>query len=384
MGTHLLSPHFQLCTESRTRMVPDRGLTDHKQSGVKGKKIRLTYAFTSNADGSEKLQPFIIGKAARPRAFNKQSGAQLGFYYRNNAKAWMTAHLYQDWIEKWDRKLQAEGRKILLLQDNFSGHIVPSNLQNIRVENFEPNLTAHVQPKDQGIIRCFKAHYRAKFIQRAVNRYDEGITPANIYDINQLQAMRMADEAWSEVDTTTIRNCWHKAGILPDLTSTSSRTTQPSVPISSLVHDTSLQTNPTAEAERQVEIALDDLVATGALRTQNRMDINALLNPDGESHILTETSDKEIYHAVMDSIKARENIDINGGDNVDDDSPMEPHPTRREVLRALSTISKCIEASNDPIARKLDTLMGTFSRQLRLNETQSMRPTLVTDFFQKS
>jgi hypothetical protein len=114
------------------------------------------------------------------------------------------------------------------------------------------------------------------------------------------------------------------------------------------------------------------------------MDINALLNPDGESQVLTETSDKEIYHAVMDSIKACENIDINGGDNVDNDSPMEPHLTRCEVLRALSTIGKCIEASNDPIACKLDALMGTFSQQLRLNETQSMRPTLVTDFFQKS
>jgi len=365
-------------------MVPDRGLSDHKQSGVKGKKIRLTYAFTSNADGSEKLRPFIIGKAARPRAFNKQSGAQLGFYYRNNAKAWMTARLYQDWIQQWDRELQVEGPKILLLQDNFSGHIVPPNLQSIRVENFEPNLTAHVQPKDQGIIQCFKAHYRAKFIQQAVDRYDEGITPAKIYDINQLQAMRMADRAWSEVDTTTIRNCWRKAGILPDLTSTSSHTSQPSIPISSLVHNTSPQADPIVEAERQVQIALDDLVATGALQAKNRMDINTLLNPDDESHISTETSDKEIYHAVMDSIKARENIDINGGDDVDDDSPVEPPPTRREVLKALSTIGKCLEDSNDPIARKLDTLLGTFNWQLRLKEIQNMRPTLVTDFFQKS
>jgi hypothetical protein len=96
------------------------------------------------------------------------------------------------------------------------------------------------------------------------------------------------------------------------------------------------------------------------------------------------TSDKEIYRAVMDSIKARENIDINGGDDVDDDSPMEPRPTRREVLKALSTIGKCIEDSNDPIARKLDILLGTFNRQLHLKETQSMRSTLVTDFFQKS
>jgi len=146
-------------------MAPDRGLSDCKHSGVKGKKHRLTYAFTSNADGLEKLPPFVIGKAARPRAFNKKTGTQLGFYYRNNAKAWMTAHLYQDWISDWDRDLQRRGRKIMLLQDNFSGHIVPPGLQNIRVENFEPNLTAHVQPKDQGIIRCFKAHYRKEFIQ---------------------------------------------------------------------------------------------------------------------------------------------------------------------------------------------------------------------------
>ena len=123
------------------------------------------YAFTSNADGSEKLPPLVIGKAAWPRAFKKKTGTQLGFYYRNNAKAWMTSQIYQDWIQQWDRKLQEKKWKILLLQDNFSGHIVPDGLQNIRVKNFEPNLTAHVQPKDQGIIRCFKAHYRASFIQ---------------------------------------------------------------------------------------------------------------------------------------------------------------------------------------------------------------------------
>ena len=146
-------------------MAPDRGLSDRKQAGVKGKKTRLTYTFTSNADRSEKLRPFIIRKAVRPWAFNKKTDEQLGFYYWNNAKAWMTTYLYQEWIEQWDRELQAKGCHILLLQDNFSGHIPPNNLQNIQVENFEPNLTAHVQPKDQGIIRCFKAHYRTTFIQ---------------------------------------------------------------------------------------------------------------------------------------------------------------------------------------------------------------------------
>jgi hypothetical protein len=37
---------------------------------------------------------------------------------------------------------------------------------------------------------------------------------------------------------------------------------------------------------------------------------------------LTETSDKEIHQAVIDSITARENLDINSGDDVDDDGPL--------------------------------------------------------------
>jgi hypothetical protein len=106
-------------------MTPDWGLSDRQQSGVKGNKNRLTYAFTSNTDGSNKLPPFIIGKAAQPRAFQKKTGTQLGFYYQSNAKAWMTAQLYQDWIQQWDQQLRESGHKILLLQDNFSGHIVP-------------------------------------------------------------------------------------------------------------------------------------------------------------------------------------------------------------------------------------------------------------------
>ena len=359
-------------------MVPDKGLSDRKHSGVKGQKARLTYALASNATGSEKLPPFIISKAARPRAFNKKTGTQLGFYYRNNAKAWMTAQLYQDWIQQWDRELQAKGREVILFQDNFSGHIVPDGLQNIRVENFEPNLTSHVQPNDQGIIQCFKAHYRARFIQRAVDRYDEGITPAEIYDINQLQAMQIADLAWHDVDATTISNCWQRVGILPDMNPLSAPTNPPLIPVSSLINDI-------AHAENQVEAALDDLVLTGALQKTNRMDVKSLLNPAGESQILIETSDAEIYHAVMDAADAYANMEINGGDDVDDDDvSLEPCPTRRDVLKAVSTISRYIEDLNNPVAHKMEALFGSFNMQLRLDETRSMKPTHLTDFFERA
>ena len=46
------------------------------------------------------------------------------------------------------------------------------------------------------------------------------------------------------------------------------------------------------------------------------MDIEFLLNPAGKSHTLEETSDKEIYQAVIDLIAASENIKINGGDDI--------------------------------------------------------------------
>ena len=196
--------------------------------------------------------------------------------------------------------------------------------------------------------------------------------------------MRIAEAAWREVNTTTIRNCWHKAGILPEMDS-ASHTIQPSIPISSLLHDPATsEADPVAQAEKQVEAALDDLVAMGALQGKNRMDIESLLNPADESQVLTGTSDEDIYQAVIDSIAARENIEINGGDNVnEDDIPIEPRPTRRDILKAASTINRYLDDLNNPIARKLEGLLGSFNRQLHLEESQSTKETVITDFFQR-
>ena len=70
-------------------------------------------------------------------------------------------------------------------------------------------------------------------------------------------------------------------------------------------------------------------------------------------------------------------------DDVDDDSdgPVEPYPTCREVLKAVSTIGKYTNDLNDPFARKIEALLGSFTRQLRLEETGHMKNTVLTDFF---
>jgi hypothetical protein len=49
-------------------------------SGKKKDKFRITIAVACNAQG-DKLEPFFIGRAEKPRCFKKQTPAQCGFYY---------------------------------------------------------------------------------------------------------------------------------------------------------------------------------------------------------------------------------------------------------------------------------------------------------------
>ena len=111
--------------------------------------------------------------------------------------------------------------------------------------------------------------------------------------------------------------------------------------------------------------------------------IESLLNPDDESNVLTETYDVEIYRAVVDAIEARENIEITGGDDVDDvdDTPLDPRPTYRDVLKAASTLRRYTDNLNDPTARKMEALLASFNMKLRLDESRSLKSTVLTDYF---
>jgi len=135
-----------------------------------------------------------------------------------------------------------------------------------------------------------------------------------------------------------------------------------------------------------VEAALDELVATGAPQTANHMDIDSLLDQLGESLVLTEVSDKKIYQAVINAIAAHDNLDLNGHDDGNDgdsieEASLEPPPSWRDVAKAVATINRYIEELNDPLARKVEALLGTFNRQLHLNEAKSLKDTLMTDYF---
>ena len=55
-----------------------------QMSGKKASKFRITIRFAVNADGSEKLAPFYIGRYVKLWCFGRQGPNERGFYYRSN------------------------------------------------------------------------------------------------------------------------------------------------------------------------------------------------------------------------------------------------------------------------------------------------------------
>lgn len=191
------------------KCLPDKTLTfkNDKCSGGKRSKERVTLLLAANADGSEKLKPYMIGKYAKPRCFIGIRSFPIT--YRANSKAWMTSQLFQEWLSDLDKEMQSQKRKILLLVDNCSAHqLAPEPLKNVRVEFLPPNTTSKLQPLDAGIIKCFKGLYRKDIVARLIDAIDSGKED----NIDILTAMKIAHKAWTNISPQTIRNCFRACG----------------------------------------------------------------------------------------------------------------------------------------------------------------------------
>ena len=105
--------------------------------------------------------------------------------------------------------MSVAGRRILLLVDNCSAHIVASTMGNVKLMFLPPNCTAAVQPLDQGVIRAFKAQYRGRLLRQIILQLDEttGYRSPSVLD-----ALFMVVDAWDAVRQSTIVGCWRNAG----------------------------------------------------------------------------------------------------------------------------------------------------------------------------
>jgi len=137
----------------------------------------------------------IIGKSAKPRCFKNIKITNLPVSYLANKNAWMTAEIFTSWLKDWDKELEKQSRKILLIVDNAGPHPNLIDLKNITLEFLPPNTTSLIQLLDMGIIMNLKIHYRGllvAYILKAIK--DNLVTPSTCpidisSKINILQAI---------------------------------------------------------------------------------------------------------------------------------------------------------------------------------------------------
>lgn len=135
---------------------------------------------------------------------------------------------------------------------------------------------------------------------------------------------------------------------------------------------------PIIRIEDLLSESLNALVATGALQHANLMSLEQLLNPPGEhGSVHAPITDEEIYQEVLKF------EDVEGFAEVsDDDEPIEvARPTRREALNAMAILQNFAITMEDPIARKLEGILGSFGRQMRLKESKDLVNTTITQYF---
>jgi hypothetical protein len=105
----------------------------------------------------------------------------------------MNGAIMKEWLEWFDWRM--DGRKVLLLLDNFSAHesaLQSVELKNVKVVFLPPNTTSLCQPCDQGIIRALKGHHRQSFSRWCLEQWEEGKDP--IEECQPFEGYQMGSE----------------------------------------------------------------------------------------------------------------------------------------------------------------------------------------------
>ena len=195
------------------RLLPDKTMAYKGEAvhGTKTAKDRITVLCCANMDGSHKLPLLVIGKFKNPRCF--KGVGTLPVSYEANKKAWMTGELFIKWLTDFDKKINLENRKVLMVVDNCPAHPKNINLKATELLFLPPNVTSMAQPCDMGIINNLKHHYRGALLSKVIQHLNSG---ANFSDFKPslLDAIVLIKSSWAKVQESTVANCFRKAGFV--------------------------------------------------------------------------------------------------------------------------------------------------------------------------
>ena len=182
-----------------------------------GHKNRVSVLFSCNAAGTERMKPFIIGRAVRPRCFGKSSAGELGFDYIANQRAWMNQDVFFQWILRSNYEIaKTPGRQVVLLLDNASchgTHLQLPILSNVTVYFLPARTTSILQPLDAGVIAAVKKRYIERITRVGLDRLSNNETN-DTYQVDLKFGIEWLYKIWAQMSADVIRNCWVKTKIL--------------------------------------------------------------------------------------------------------------------------------------------------------------------------
>uniref|UniRef100_A0A1B6JVI3 HTH CENPB-type domain-containing protein n=1 Tax=Homalodisca liturata TaxID=320908 RepID=A0A1B6JVI3_9HEMI len=191
--------------------------------GFKTSKDRITVALCSNASGTHKLPLFVIGKAAKPRAFKNINMDALPVYYRSQKSAWMDTYLFREWfvcefvpkVKKHLAKSKLPAKALLLLDNapTHDEHLQCDDEKEIKLLFLPPNVTSLQQPMDQGVIECFKRKYRRKLLSEVLSKLetDDSLDLTKVLkSVNMKDVVYMSAKAYDEIPPSTFVKSWKK------------------------------------------------------------------------------------------------------------------------------------------------------------------------------
>jgi hypothetical protein len=92
-------------------MSPSQTLSTKPVPGRKKDKTRITVLLGINATGTNKLKPWVIGNAKRPRPLSKVNLERLSVFYHGNKKAWMNSVVFKEVLCEMDSYFRAKTKK---------------------------------------------------------------------------------------------------------------------------------------------------------------------------------------------------------------------------------------------------------------------------------
>lgn len=325
-------------------------LTPSRSYAIKGKsfrtgkhsKERVTLLLCANMSGSEKLPPLLIGKSANPRCFKGVTRKPVR--YRFNKKAWMTAVLFEEWLNSVNAQMVTQKRKVLLFLDNCTAHAMHLKFSNLTLCPLPANTTSVLQPMDQGIIKCFKCFYRRRLIRHIVYELEMNaeMTIEKV-KVDLLMASKWIRAAWTDVTEATIRNCFRKAGFIYDEEEGEEEEEQMEVEEMPSIE----QVGGTAVSMEDFAAA-DDGVCVAGSTEENRI-------PDEGEEDMTDTDEEA------------------------DETVALAQPSVREAISALKTVQKFLlyKGSGEQQERVLDSLEDL----LQKSAMESRKQTTMHDYF---